>query len=88
VASLSDEHSLLKKFSEFQKRGKERIPQPLIFRKTTTLQNNYQPSSFQVASLSDEHSLLKKFSEFQKRGKRGCSGNAPAFPEVLMPDSL
>jgi hypothetical protein len=25
VASLSDEHSLLKKFSEFQKRGKERL---------------------------------------------------------------
>jgi hypothetical protein len=43
--------------------------QPLIFRKTTTLQNNPQTSSFQVASLSDEHSLLKKFSEFQKRGK-------------------
>ena len=34
VATLSDEHSLLKKFSEFQKRGKERQPQPLIFRKT------------------------------------------------------
>jgi len=72
VASLSDEHSLLKKFSEFQKEGKERLQrllnQPLLFRKTTTLQNNPQPSSFQVASLSDEHSLLKKFSEFQKEG--------------------
>jgi hypothetical protein len=73
VVSLSDEHSLLKKFLEFQKRGKERhsrfLNQPLLFRKNTTLSKHPQTSSFKVATLSDEHSLLKKFLEFQKRGK-------------------
>jgi len=47
VATLSDEHSHLKKFLEFQKRGKERLPQPLIFRKTQpfyTTQNILVPS--------------------------------------------
>jgi hypothetical protein len=72
VVSLSDEHSLLKKFLEFQKRGKERhsrfLNQPLLFRKNTTLSKHPQTSSFKVATLSDEHSLLKKFSEFSKEG--------------------
>ena len=68
VASLSDEHSLLKSFSEFQKRGKERLyrflNQPLLFRKTQP----FQTSSFQVVAETDEHSLLKKFYGVSKEG--------------------
>jgi hypothetical protein len=58
-----------KSFPEFQKRQKRGYLNLSYLGKTTTLQNNYQPSSFQVATLSDEHSLLKKFSRVSKEAK-------------------
>jgi hypothetical protein len=71
VASLSDEHSLLKKFSEFQKRGKERL-----FRKCArisrsaytrlplgSLANSYTDSWFNLCYLGKHNSL--KQSSFQ-----------------------
>jgi len=70
VASLSDEHSLLKSFSEFQKRGKERLErfliQPLIFRKNTTFETIlFVPSCKFIGRTF----AFKKFYGVFKRGK-------------------